>query len=185
MYTAGHGCGIFCFGGINQVFCVTGIFYRFCCVTGIFYRFCETLSALVWGYGGILWFNPNMQNTALWLTLALPNPDTGSHFDYILAINASLLLCEEPSADTILSAVKYSISPLNSSNVFPIIVCCFYCVHKCKTFIVEKLMQIIKHLRKSSFTHINYEMKISYMCADQHYNIWFCVAEVRKFIFYM
>ena len=34
-----------------------------------------------------------------------------NHVDYYLALNVSMLLCEDPSAATILSDVKYSISP--------------------------------------------------------------------------
>ena len=62
------------------------------------------------------------------------------HVDYILAISASLLLCERPSAASILSNVKYTSFPLNCSNLLPIILRWLYCVHfkmwhiKCRKF---------------------------------------------------
>ena len=43
----------------------------------IFCMFNELLNAFVWGHRGIFWSNPNMQNTALWLTFAPPSPVTG------------------------------------------------------------------------------------------------------------
>ena len=46
-----------------------------------------------------------------------------NHVDYMLTINASLLLHEEPSAATISSDVNYYISPLNSGIVHSIILC--------------------------------------------------------------
>ena len=45
-----------------------------------------------------------MQKMALWLEGALPSSGT-EYIDNFLAINASLLLCEEPSAATILSDI--------------------------------------------------------------------------------
>ena len=73
-----------------------------------YYKFCELLSAFVWGYRGIFWFDLNMQ----------------------------------PSAVTVSSDVKYSISPLNCSNVLPIIYVTFT-VYTLKCEIVEKSMQNI------------------------------------------
>ena len=52
-----------------------------------------------------------------------------NHIDYILAINAPSLLCEEPSAATVVFGLQYTISPLNSSWVLPIILCWFHCIH--------------------------------------------------------
>ena len=34
-------------------------------------------------------------------------------------------------------------------------------------------------VKKSSFTHIHYEI-IFYMCVDQHYNIEFCIAQMYQ-----
>ena len=51
-----------------------------------------------------------------------------NHYNYMLAINASLLHCEEPSAATIVFDVKYAISPLNSGLVLFIISCCLYSI---------------------------------------------------------
>ena len=96
---------------------------------GIFYRFCEMLNAFAWGYRWNFWFNPNMQKTALWLTLAPPSPvNDRMMWTTFWQYFASLLRCEESSAATILSDVKHSISSLNSGNVLPIIVCWFYLI---------------------------------------------------------
>ena len=67
-----------------------------------FYRLCE-IWVLLFGdadeYSGF-----HMQKMALRLKSALPN--SGSEYvDNLLAINASLLLCEEPSAATISSDI--------------------------------------------------------------------------------
>ena len=64
-----------------------------------FYVFYEMLSVFVLWYRGIFWFNPNMQSLTLGLTLTLPSPDAGRiTYHSILVTNASLLLCEKPSA---------------------------------------------------------------------------------------
>ena len=42
------------------------------------------------------------------------------HIKSILITNASLSLCEEPSATTVVAKIKRGISPLNSYNVLPI-----------------------------------------------------------------
>ena len=51
------------------------------------------------------------------------------HMLLATALNASLLICKQPSAAKISSGVKYSRSTLNSSNVRPMVLCWFYCVH--------------------------------------------------------
>ena len=76
------------------------------------------------------WFNPYMQNSALWLTLALPSPDTARiTLTTFFAIKASLLFCEEPSAATIILDVKCGTSLLNASLVRLIILCWFCCMY--------------------------------------------------------
>ena len=66
------------------------------------------------------------------------------YHDYIFTINPSLLLREEPSAATLLSEGMYSLFHLNSSNVLPIILCWFYCIHfEMWNFFVEKSTQNI------------------------------------------
>ena len=57
-FVRGHKLGILCG------------WYNFMCSWEIF-------SAYVGWYGGIFWFNRSKQNSALWLTLALPSPDIG------------------------------------------------------------------------------------------------------------
>ena len=41
----------------------------------------------------------------------------------------------------------------------------------------------MKYLQKSRFTHNIYEVKLSYICVDQHYNMKFCKAQIRQLIF--
>ena len=66
MYTAGNGWDIL-FWGLYQVIL---------CAWYGFYEFWEILSAFVGWFGEIFWFNPNMQNSEMRLTLALPSPHT-------------------------------------------------------------------------------------------------------------
>ena len=118
--TAGHGWGISCFGGINHVlFCSGHIIIGSVNCWVILYV--NTVYFLVWykyaEYG--IAINPCSTEPRYWQ----------NHVDYILALNASLLLCKEPSAVTILFDVKYSISALNYSNFLTIILCWFYYVH--------------------------------------------------------
>ena len=54
------------------------------CVICIYYWprvrvICEMLCAFVWLCRGVVCFDPNIQNLALWLTLALPSPNRGRH----------------------------------------------------------------------------------------------------------
>ena len=103
--------------------------------------FLEILTASEWWYGGIFWFNPNIQSLAWWLTLALPSPHSSRiTLTKFLAISASLFLCEEPSAATIVFDVKYAISPVSSNLVLSIILFWFYCIlfETCKFFVVNK-----------------------------------------------
>ena len=100
VYTAGHGWGIFCFGGIHQVAGDTREF-----------------SGLLQIYGIVI--NPCSTEPGYWQ----------NHVDFILALNASLLLCEKPSTATKLFDVKYSVSPLNFRNVLSTIFCWLYSVH--------------------------------------------------------
>ena len=67
-----------------------------------FHRLCEILVLLFGDTDGFYCFH--MQKMALRLKGALPSSGT-EYVDNFLAINASLLLCEEPSAATILSDI--------------------------------------------------------------------------------
>ena len=63
----------------------------------------ELLNAFVWGYSGIFWSNPNMQKYDVVINLCTAESGYWQNYiDYILTINASLLLCEESSAATVL-----------------------------------------------------------------------------------
>ena len=65
----------------------------------------------------------------LCVTLAMPSPDNG-RIAFILAINASSLLCEEPSVGTIVfDVVKYAIYTSYFSFVLLIALSWFYCIH--------------------------------------------------------
>ena len=94
-----------------------------------FYRFCEWLNALVLG---IQWnFLVASKYAEYGNVIDLFTAEPGcrkNHVDYIFTTKASLL-CDEPSAATILSDLKYSISTLNCNTVLPMILCCFYCIH--------------------------------------------------------
>ena len=107
-----------------------------------------------------------------------------NHVNYILVRNASLLLCEELSVATILSVVKYSISPLNSSNVLPVVLCWFHYVHfeiwniycwkiNAKNIATEKV-SVYKHCLRS--------ITVLRVCRPtlKHANV---IAEIRQAIF--
>ena len=86
----------------------------------LFYAFFEILSAFAEWHRGIFWFNPYMQISAFSLTLELSGY-WRNHVNYILALNALLLLCEEPTAATMVFGVKYAIYHSNSSFLLFII----------------------------------------------------------------
>ena len=107
-----------------------------------------------------------------------------NHVDYILAINASLILCEEPSTATIVSHVKFSRPPLKSRNVLPIFYVDFtYCAHfemwniYCRKINADDI-SVTKVIYK-----FNYEIKMFYMCVRRYYNIFFCIAEICRLIY--
>ena len=81
---------------MGEEYLVLGAWIKNFCVAGIALCVLENNKCFVGRYRVILWFNPNMQKLALWLTLALPSPN--AIFTWTtLAINDSLLLCEESS----------------------------------------------------------------------------------------
>ena len=90
------------------------------------YVFAGTLSAL-FGDTRDFWFNPNMQNSGLWSILAHRAWILTEHVNYILTANASLQILL--GAISTHNDIWYATSPLNSSNVLPIILCWLYCVH--------------------------------------------------------
>ena len=94
-----------------------------------FYRFCELLICYMGIQGDFLVQSKYAEYGIL------SNPYTAdpgywqNHVDYIVNIKAYFLFCEKLSATTILFDIKYFTSPLNSSNVLPIILCWFYRIH--------------------------------------------------------
>ena len=68
-----------------------------------------------------------------------------NNINWIFAANASLVLCEEPSAATIMSDVKYTIASLNSNNVFVYnVVLILLCTVWNVQYFVEKSMHTIQ-----------------------------------------
>ena len=114
-----------------------------------------------------------MQNSALWLTFVY-TAEPGyweNHASYILAINASLLFGEEPSAAIIVFDAMYAISALNSSLVKLIHLCWFYCIHwnvqhsssknQCRQYIsynMVKLQALTMKCFTCLLTYINHDL---------------------------
>ena len=107
------------------------------------------------------------------------NPSTAepgywqNHVDYILTKYASLLLCQEPSAATILSHVNYSGYPFSSNDVHPTILCWFYYIHSEVRHLLSKKFNA-EHtvVTKDRFNLQTFIIKwFFYMLIDQHYNM--------------